>query len=135
MITGHQDGSVKFWDGGAGTLQILYKLKTAKIFEKPKARSVDSSDEEPLAVQIITLCAESRRLCIAGSSGHVILFKFRKNECTAETTVIEVPISYENFDENEGGSPECDFIPKQTPTTSDKVSLFLCNKIYQDKTI
>lgn len=60
IITGHQDGSVKFWDAGAGSLLILYKLKTAKIFEKPKTRSMDGSDEDPLAVQIISLCAESR---------------------------------------------------------------------------
>lgn len=61
IITGHQDGSVKFWDAGSGSLLVLYKLKTAKIFEKPKTRSLDgSSDEDPLAIQIISLCAESR---------------------------------------------------------------------------
>lgn len=26
----HADGSVKFWDASAGTLQILYKLKCSK---------------------------------------------------------------------------------------------------------
>lgn len=31
IITGHADGSMKFWDGSAGTLQILYKLKTSKV--------------------------------------------------------------------------------------------------------
>jgi syntaxin-binding protein 5 len=61
IITGHQDGSVKFWDAGSGSLLVLYKLKTAKIFEKPKTRSLDgSSDEDPLAIQVISLCAESR---------------------------------------------------------------------------
>lgn len=87
IITGHQDGSIKFWDSSAGTLQVLYKLKTAKIFERPRTRSLDGSDEDPLAVQIISLCAESRRLCVAGASGHVILFKFRKTESTAEFLV------------------------------------------------
>lgn len=24
VITGHQDGSLKFWDSGAGTLQVLF---------------------------------------------------------------------------------------------------------------
>lgn len=61
IITGHQDGSVKFWDAGSGTLLVLYKLKTAKIFEKPKSRSLDGTDEDPLAVQMISLCAESRQ--------------------------------------------------------------------------
>lgn len=87
IITGHQDGSIKFWDSSAGTLQVLYKLKTAKIFERPRTRSLDGPDEDPLAVQIISLCAESRRLCVAGASGHVILFKFRKTESTAEFLV------------------------------------------------
>lgn len=31
IVTGHADGSIKFWDGSAGTLQILYKLKTSKV--------------------------------------------------------------------------------------------------------
>lgn len=88
IITGHQDGSIKFWDSSAGTLQVLYKLKTAKIFERPRTRSMDGApDDDPLAVQIISLCAESRRLCIAGASGHVILFKFRKTESTGEFLV------------------------------------------------
>uniref|UniRef100_A0A8C4WME5 Syntaxin binding protein 5 n=1 Tax=Gopherus evgoodei TaxID=1825980 RepID=A0A8C4WME5_9SAUR len=34
IITGHADGSIKFWDASAITLQVLYKLKTAKVFEK-----------------------------------------------------------------------------------------------------
>uniref|UniRef100_A0A336MCQ5 CSON009628 protein n=1 Tax=Culicoides sonorensis TaxID=179676 RepID=A0A336MCQ5_CULSO len=114
IITGHQDGTIKFWDASAGTLQILYKLKTAKIFEKPRTRSVDGSEEDPLAIQIIYLCAESRRLCVAGNSGHVILFKFRKLECTSETTVLEILISYETYDDGDG-SPECEFIPKSLP--------------------
>lgn len=87
ILTGHQDGSVKFWDSSAGTLQFLYKLKTAKIFEKPRTRSMDGNDEDPLAIQLVSLCAESRRLCLAGNSGHVILFKFRRTESTSDTLV------------------------------------------------
>lgn len=87
IITGHQDGSIKFWDSSAGTLQILYKLKTAKIFDRPRTRSMDGNDDDPLAIQMISLCAESRRLCVAGASGHVILFKFRKAESVSEYLV------------------------------------------------
>lgn len=87
IITGHQDGSIKFWDSSAGTLQVLYKLKTAKIFDRTRARSIDGNDDDPLAIQMITLCAESRRLCVAGASGHVILFKFRKTESVSEYIV------------------------------------------------
>ncbi len=35
IITGHQDGSVKFWDASSENLQILYKLKAGRHFEKP----------------------------------------------------------------------------------------------------
>lgn len=108
IITGHQDGTLKFWDASAGTLQILYKLKTAKIFDKPRTKSLDGSDEDPLAVQLISICPESRRLCIAGASGHVILFKFRKMESTAEILCLEIPITYETFDDAEG-SPDFEF--------------------------
>lgn len=82
----HADGSIKFWDASAGTLQILYKLKTAKVFEKPKSKSLDS-DEDPLAIQIISLCPESRKLCVAGASSHVILFNYKKAESCDEVTV------------------------------------------------
>ncbi|XP_034490085.1 syntaxin-binding protein 5 isoform X3 [Drosophila innubila] len=109
VITGHQDGSLKFWDSGAGTLQILYKLKTAKMFEKPRHVSHADSDN-PLAVHLIFLCSESRRLCVAGAMGQVMLFKFRKVESTSEVLVLEIPILYENFDDNYGTSPECDFL-------------------------
>jgi syntaxin-binding protein 5 len=44
------------------TLQVLYKLKTAKIFEKPKK---ESQDDDPFAVYLIYLCPESRTLCVA----------------------------------------------------------------------
>lgn len=87
IITGHQDGSIKFWDSSAGSLQVLYKLKTAKIFERARTRSQDDGDDDPLAVQLITMCAESRRLGVAAAGGHVILFKFRKTESTAEYLV------------------------------------------------
>lgn len=87
IVTGHADGSIKFWDSSAGTLQVLYKLKTAKIFERPRTRSLDDADDDPLAIQLIAMCAESRRLAVAASGGHVILFKFRKTESTAEFLV------------------------------------------------
>jgi hypothetical protein len=65
----------------------LYKLKTAKVFEKPRSRSVDGVDEDPFAIQLISLCPESRKLCVAGASSHVVLFKFRKLESVSETAV------------------------------------------------
>ncbi|KAL8621917.1 hypothetical protein ACOMHN_046121 [Nucella lapillus] len=105
MITGHADGSLKFWDASSVSLQILYKLKTAKIFDKPK-RGSESQDDDPFAIQIIFLCPESRRLCVAGAS-HVMLFRFCKQELTLEVPSMEFSIVYEIFDEME--SPEFEY--------------------------
>uniref|UniRef100_A0A8D8D6M7 Syntaxin-binding protein 5 n=1 Tax=Culex pipiens TaxID=7175 RepID=A0A8D8D6M7_CULPI len=129
VMTGHQDGSIKFWDSSAGTLQVLYKLKTSKIFEKSRVRSMDVSDDDPLSISAISLCAESRKLCTATSSGHVVLFKFRRAESTGDIAVLEIPISYENSAENDG-SPDCEFVPKTLPKQYDSTdSEKKCNGI------
>lgn len=107
--------------------QILYKLKTAKIFEKSKNTQSDGfNTDHPLAIQLIYLCSESRRLCVAGSLGQVLLFKFRKVESTAEVLVIEIPILFENYDDIYGTSPECDFIPHQVQKTESSESDKVC---------
>lgn len=62
--------------------------------------------------------AESRRLCVAGFSGHVILFKFKKQESLSDILVLEIPITYENTDETDV-SPECEFIPRSLPKQPD----------------
>ncbi|XP_076754792.1 syntaxin-binding protein tomosyn isoform X6 [Xylocopa sonorina] len=105
ILTGHADGSIKFWDASAGTLQVLYKLKTAKLFEKGRTRSIDS-EEDPLAVQLIFLCPESRKLAIAGSGRHVILFKFKKVESMSEVVALEVSLSADPGKEIEGSSDD-----------------------------
>ncbi|XP_053093415.1 syntaxin-binding protein 5 isoform X6 [Pangasianodon hypophthalmus] len=88
IITGHADGSVKFWDASALMLQVLYKLKTAKVFEKARNKeekpSTDIVDEDPFAIQSLTWCPESRMLCVAGVSAHVIVYRFSKQEVTTE---------------------------------------------------
>lgn len=57
---------------------------------------------------------------MAGYSGHVILFKFRKQECLSDTLVLEIPITYENTDEADV-SPECEFIPRSLPKQPDSM--------------
>ncbi|KAK3802809.1 hypothetical protein RRG08_012323 [Elysia crispata] len=105
IITGHADGSLKFWDASSVTLQFLYKLKTAKVFEKPKRPSEDK-DDDPFAIQNIYLCLESRIMCVAGPT-HCILFKFSKQETSIETVALEFSIVYEVYDELD--SPDFDF--------------------------
>ncbi|XP_057339581.1 syntaxin-binding protein 5 isoform X11 [Microplitis mediator] len=112
IITGHADGSIKFWDASAGSLQVLYKLKTAKLFEKCKTKSLDN-DDDPLAIQLIFLCPESRKLAIAGAGRHVILFKFKKVESMSEVVTLEISLTGDNKDTE--GSPDPDLDPCQIP--------------------
>ncbi|XP_023287629.1 syntaxin-binding protein 5 isoform X10 [Orussus abietinus] len=109
ILTGHSDGSIKFWDASAGTLQVLYKLKTAKLFEKTKARSLET-DDDPLAIQLIFLCPESRKLAIAGSGKHVVLFKFKKVEGMSEVVTLEVPF-VSDFTREQESSPDYEHPP------------------------
>ena len=67
------------------TLQVLYKLKTAKLFDATKSRVADVGDNI-FAVNMIFLCVESRLLCIAGAE-YVLLFKFSKQESLVDCPV------------------------------------------------
>ncbi|XP_008072210.1 syntaxin-binding protein 5 isoform X2 [Carlito syrichta] len=113
IITGHADGSVKFWDASAITLQVLYKLKTSKVFEKSRNKddrpNTDIVDEDPFAIQIISWCPESRMLCIAGVSAHVIIYRFSKQEVITEVIpMLEVRLLYEI---NDMETPESEQLP------------------------
>ncbi|CAL4082353.1 unnamed protein product, partial [Meganyctiphanes norvegica] len=112
IITGHADGTIKFWDASTVSLQVLYKLKTSKIFEKPRTKTIDG-DEDPFAIQHISLCPESRQLVIAGATAHVILFKYHKQETSSEVSCLEIPIIYEVYETGDV-SPEFEFPPRPT---------------------
>ncbi|EDL93703.1 syntaxin binding protein 5 (tomosyn), isoform CRA_d [Rattus norvegicus] len=121
IITGHADGSIKFWDASAITLQVLYKLKTSKVFEKSRNKddrqNTDIVDEDPYAIQIISWCPESRMLCIAGVSAHVIIYRFSKQEVVTEVIpMLEVRLLYEinDVETPEGEQPP----PLSTPVGS-----------------
>ncbi|XP_018589249.1 syntaxin-binding protein 5 isoform X2 [Scleropages formosus] len=119
IMTGHADGSVKFWDASAMMLQVLYKLKTAKVFEKPRSKedkpNVETPDEDPFAIQAMSLCLESRMLCIAGVSAHIIIYKFSQQEVTSEAVqLLEVRLMSEP---NDVVSPDAGGEPAAAPTT------------------
>uniref|UniRef100_A0A8B9JVM8 Syntaxin-binding protein 5-like n=1 Tax=Astyanax mexicanus TaxID=7994 RepID=A0A8B9JVM8_ASTMX len=123
IITGHADGSVKFWDASAIMLQVLYKLKTAKVFEKARSKeekpSTEIVDEDPFAIQLMSWCPDSRMLCVAGVSAHVIIYRFSKQEITTEVVqLLEVRLQYElnDLDSPEGGGYQTPAPP--TPSTS-----------------
>uniref|UniRef100_A0A6Q2Y5G2 Syntaxin-binding protein 5-like n=1 Tax=Esox lucius TaxID=8010 RepID=A0A6Q2Y5G2_ESOLU len=81
-------------------LQVLYKLKTAKVFErslkgaKEEKQNTEIVDEDPFAIQSLSWCPESRMLCVAGVSAHVIVYRFSKLEITTEV-LLEVRMQCE----------------------------------------
>nr|XP_057938196.1 syntaxin-binding protein 5-like isoform X10 [Doryrhamphus excisus] len=101
IITGHADGSIKFWDASAITLQMLYKLKTSKVFEKPKpseGRAAELVDEDPFAVQMVSWCPQSRIFCVVGISAHIILYRFSKYDANTQIVSLEVRLQCESED-------------------------------------
>ncbi|XP_073339352.1 syntaxin-binding protein 5 isoform X2 [Pagrus major] len=123
IITGHADGSIKFWDASAFMLQVLYKLKTAKVFERARGKeekpSADIVEEDPFAIQTLSWCPESRMLCVAGVSAHVIAYRFSKQEITTEEVqLLEVRMQGE-FNDGDSPDPGGDQTPTQlTPGAS-----------------
>lgn len=105
VITGHADGSLQFWDASSVSFQVLYKLKTTKVFERPKPRSVDELDEDPFAIDNVAFCLNTRILAVAGSSGHVIVYNFKKTDASVDLNVLEISIKYD-VDENSGIAEE-----------------------------
>ncbi|KAM8854627.1 syntaxin-binding protein 5-like isoform 12-T12 [Spinachia spinachia] len=101
IVTGHADGSIKFWDASAITLQMLYKLKTSKAFEKPKpaeGRAAEMVEEDPFAVQMVSWCPHSRIFCVVGISAHIILYRFSKYEANTQIVSLEVRLQCETED-------------------------------------
>ncbi|XP_034741994.1 syntaxin-binding protein 5-like isoform X4 [Etheostoma cragini] len=101
IITGHADGSIKFWDASAITLQMLYKLKTSKAFLKPKpseGRAADLVEDDPFAIQMVSWCPQSRIFCVVGISAHIILYRFSKYEANTQIVSLEVRLRCEAED-------------------------------------
>ncbi|XP_070770416.1 syntaxin-binding protein 5-like isoform X2 [Enoplosus armatus] len=101
IITGHADGSIKFWDASAITLQMLYKLKTSKVFEKPKpgeGRAAELVEEDPFAIQMVSWCPQSRIFCVVGISAHIILYRFSKYDANTQIVSLDVRLQCESED-------------------------------------
>ncbi|GFR33149.1 lethal(2) giant larvae protein homolog 1 [Trichonephila clavata] len=96
LLTGHEDGSVRFWDASGMALAHLYTIHTSRIFvsedgepavdeeEWPPFRKVGSfdpySDDPRLAVKKIVLCPLSNTLVVAGTAGQIIFFELKEDE-------------------------------------------------------
>uniref|UniRef100_A0A5K3FDQ4 LLGL domain-containing protein n=1 Tax=Mesocestoides corti TaxID=53468 RepID=A0A5K3FDQ4_MESCO len=110
IITGHADGSVRFWDASGVNLTPLYKVRTNRYFARsacsfssygenrhPHATADQSSHyspdqifatalSEPLAIHHIRFCVDSRTLLLAGQR-HLCLLSFCRSE-----SVFEIPL-------------------------------------------
>ncbi|XP_037056589.1 LLGL scribble cell polarity complex component 2 isoform X5 [Peromyscus leucopus] len=108
LLTGHEDGTVRFWDASGVCLRLLYKLSTVRVFltdtdlsenlstqgeeEWPPLRKVGSfdpySDDPRLGIQKIFLCKYSGYLAVAGTAGQVLVLEL--NDEAAEHAVEHV---------------------------------------------
>ena len=57
------------------------------MFERPKPRSIDELDEDPFAIDNVAFCLNTRVLAVAGSSGHVIVYNFKKGDASVDLNV------------------------------------------------
>lgn len=84
--------AVSSWCFPTVMLQVLYKLKTAKVFDRNRSRDDkgggEVSDEDPFAIQLMAWCPESRMLSVAGVSADVIIYRFSKLEVTTEVVQV-----------------------------------------------
>ncbi|KAM8962262.1 lethal(2) giant larvae protein homolog 1 isoform 3-T3 [Pelodytes ibericus] len=93
LLTGHEDGTVRFWDASGVALKPLYRVGTASIFQTdcdhneslnqssdedwPPFRKVGCfdpySDDPRLGIQKISLCKYSGKMVVAGTAGQVLV--------------------------------------------------------------
>ncbi|XP_051877144.1 lethal(2) giant larvae protein homolog 1 isoform X1 [Pristis pectinata] len=112
LLTGHEDGTVRFWDASGVSLKPLYKLATANIFqtdadhnegfpqcgeeEWPPFRKVGCfdpySDDPRLGIQKISLCKYSSRLVVAGTAGQVIVMEFNDEKLERKISLSTVDL-------------------------------------------
>lgn len=113
LLTGHEDGSVRFWAAGGVALRPLYKLTTSNFFHSDDV-ALDShveddddngwppfkkvgffdpySDDPRLAVKKLSLCPVSGVLVVAGTAGNIIIA-----ELSEESKEEEIPVTVMNI--------------------------------------
>ncbi|KAM8798550.1 lethal(2) giant larvae protein homolog 1 [Eudromia elegans] len=119
LLTGHEDGTVRFWDASGVSLKPLYKLGTANVFqtdcehndslnqageeEWPPFRKVGCfdpySDDPRLGVQKIALCKYSARMVVAGTAGQVLVMELsdEKSEHAVSVATVDLLQDREGF--------------------------------------
>lgn len=111
LMTGHEDGSVRFWNASGVSLSHIYTLQTSHLFigddheqnaseegeEWPPFRKIGTfdpySDDPRLAVKKIHMCPLSGMLVLAGTAGQVVVLEL-KTEAADEK---EIPVTTANI--------------------------------------
>ncbi|KAL4648090.1 hypothetical protein GN956_G8988 [Arapaima gigas] len=119
LLTGHEDGTVRFWDASGVCLYPIYKLSTASVFqtdadpndnmnqglegEWPPFRKVGCfdpySDDPRLGIQKIHLCKYSGYLAVAGTAGQILILELNDEslEQSVEGTLVDLLQGQEGF--------------------------------------
>uniref|UniRef100_A0A7N6BJ45 Lethal giant larvae homologue 2 domain-containing protein n=1 Tax=Anabas testudineus TaxID=64144 RepID=A0A7N6BJ45_ANATE len=126
LLTGHEDGTVRFWDASGVALTPLYKLSTANVFhtdcdpsddpqdpsddpdmqqeeEWPPFRKVGCfdpySDDPRLGIQKISLCKYSNKLVVTGTAGQVIILGLNdeRSDHLVDVSVVDLLQDREGF--------------------------------------
>ncbi|XP_053565009.1 LLGL scribble cell polarity complex component 2 isoform X2 [Bombina bombina] len=119
LLTGHEDGTVRFWDASGVCLQLMYKMSTVGVFqtdsdhndnlnphgeeEWPPLRKVGSfdpySDDPRLGIQKIYLCKYSGYLSVAGTAGQVLVLELNDEaaEQVVDQTVVDLLQEQEGY--------------------------------------
>ncbi|XP_072260038.1 LLGL scribble cell polarity complex component 2 isoform X2 [Pyxicephalus adspersus] len=119
LLTGHEDGTVRFWDASGVCLQLLYKMSTVGVFqtdsdpndnlnshgeeEWPPLRKVGCfdpySDDPRLGIQKIYLCKFSGYLSVAGTAGQVLVLELNDEAAqqVVEQTVVDLLQEQEGY--------------------------------------
>ncbi|CAG7825120.1 unnamed protein product [Allacma fusca] len=115
FITGHEDGSVRFWDTSGGSMSLVGKFSFSSLFkgdedepaessqedeEWPPFRKVGTfdpySDDPRLAVKKLAFCPKSGYLAIGGTAGQVVILN-TKSGAQDLSKVDTVNLVAENF--------------------------------------
>ncbi|XP_053327860.1 lethal(2) giant larvae protein homolog 1 isoform X2 [Spea bombifrons] len=119
LLTGHEDGTVRFWDASGVALKPLYRVPTAGIFQTdcdhneslnqsndedwPPFRKVGCfdpySDDPRLGIQKIALCKYSGKMVVAGTAGQVLVMDLsdEKSEHVISVAALDLLQDREGF--------------------------------------
>ncbi|XP_010635733.2 lethal(2) giant larvae protein homolog 1 isoform X1 [Fukomys damarensis] len=112
LLTGHEDGTVRFWDASGVALRPLYKLSTAGLFQTdcehvdslaqaaeddwPPFRKVGCfdpySDDPRLGVQKVALCKYTAQMVVAGTAGQVLVLELSDMPAEQAVSVASVDL-------------------------------------------